>query len=51
MVSFFFFNQGGEAPFYRESETSLPCLLPMWDYQLQMKESQASKFGVYNMLI
>ena len=40
MVSLFFFspNQGGEDPFYREREASLPCKFPMWDCLPQRKK-------------
>ena len=41
MVSFFpsLLNQGGEDPFYREREASLPCKFPMWDCLPQRKKN------------
>ena len=40
MVSLFLsLNQGGEDPFYRERETSLPCKFPMWNCLPQRKKN------------
>ena len=40
MVSLFslFSIKGGEDPFYREREASLPCKFPMWDCLPQRKK-------------
>ena len=54
MVSLFsfFLNQGGEDPFYREREASLPFKFPMWDCLPQRKKNLKSpNLGSTNMPI
>ena len=53
MVSLFLsLNQGGENPFYREREASLPCKFPMWDCLPQRKKNpKPPNLGSTNMTL